>query len=296
MPRIAQPVLIAALSALIFAQPAAAQMVFRQEVRLSAPDVARFGGISAIEMSDGGAAALVLSDRGTLFTLALTRGASGVTAMSVCCAAAITWTEGVHLPTGQRDSEGLALRPDGTIAISFEGGPNGRVAFHGQDGVQVGATTPITGAEDLPRNGGFEGLAIDATGRLYTIPEDMPGDGSIPLLRLDHGQWSVFAEVPRARGWSPVALDFDAQGRLYLLQRRAVLPLGFAARLTRFVFQPDGSITSERILQTSVGQHGNLEGLSVWRDGAGTLIATMVSDDDFMPFRATTLVEYAVPD
>ncbi|MBY4894404.1 esterase-like activity of phytase family protein [Rhodobacteraceae bacterium N5(2021)] len=296
MSRIAQRVLIAALVALILAPAAIAQATFVQEVRLTAPGLARFGGISAVEVMNSGATALVLSDRGTLFTLSLTRGPAGVTAASVCCAAAITWYEGVHLPGRQRDSEGLARRPDGTLAISFEGGPLGRVAYHRADGVQISVTPPIAGAEDLPRNGGFEGLAIDTSGRLYTLPEDMPGDGPIPLLRLDRGAWQVFAQVPRAPGWSPVALDFDDQGRLYLLQRRTVLPLGFAARLTRYTFARDGGLVAERVLQTGLGRHGNLEGLSLWRDATGRLIATMVSDDDFMPLRATNLVEYALPD
>lgn len=298
MPRAAQRVLITALWALILAPAVSAQAILLDEVRLSAPALDRFGGISAVEMIDGGDTVLLMSDRGMLFTLELTPGPGpgGATTATVLGAVAITWEEGVHLPSIQRDSEGLAILPDGTLAISFEGGVHGRVAYHGRDGVQRGAAPQIIGAEDLPVNGGFEGLAIDPQGRLYTIPEDMPGQGPIPLLQLQRGQWRVAAEVPRARGWSPVALDFDGQGRLYLLQRRAVVPLGFAARLTRFVRGPDGTLTPQRLLQTALGQHGNLEGLSIWRDGTGQLIATMVSDDDFMPFRATRLVTYLLPE
>ena len=158
----------------------------------------------------------------------------------------------------------------------------------------------IPGAASLPPNGAFEGVAADAQGRIYTLPEDEApaeaGAGASAILRLVDGRWSRFALIPRPRRWSPVALDFDDAGRLYVLERNATLPLGFASRLTRYAVGPSGLSAPEPVLRTTVGRHGNLEGVSIWRDEGGRIIATMVGDDDFMPFRATTLVEYALPD
>ena len=45
------------------------------------------------------------------------------------------------------------------------------------------------------------------------------------------------------------------------------------------------------VWRSSHGTHSNLEGLSLWRDGQGRLIASMVSDDNFSPLLPTTLVE-----
>lgn len=296
MPSIIKRVLTTALWALILATSVNAQAVFQGDVALSAPDVSRFGGLSAVEIADGGATALLLSDRGTLFNLRLVREDHAITAASIRHAAPITWSEGIHLPTNQRDSEGLAMLPDGTLAISFEGGPFARVALHGRDGVQIATLPAIPGAEALPRNGAFEGLAADVAGRFYTIPESMPGQGPIPLLRLENGVWTRFAALDRAPGWSPVALDFDDRGRLYVLERRASGLLAFSARLSRYELQASGLGTMQRLLQTPPGRHGNLEGLSVWRDGSGRLVASMVSDDNFLPILQMALVEYLLLD
>lgn len=297
MRRYSQRVLIAAFAALLQISPVAAQAAFRGDVHIEATaEASRFGGLSAIEMTEGGTTALVLSDRGTLFELSLTRTAGEITDVTVCCGARITWAEGVHLSTPQRDSEGLAILPNGEVVISFEGQGYARLAVHGRDGVQTRAFPEVPGVAALPHNGAFEGVAADALGRLYTLPEAMPGQGPIPLLRLERGRWSLFAELPRSSGWSPVALDFDDRGRLYLLERRVVMPFGLSSRLTRFAVATNGLSGGEVLLHSPTGRHGNLEGLSVWRDGQGQLVATMVSDDNFLPVLNTTLVEYTLPD
>ena len=50
------------------------------------------------------------------------------------------------------------------------------------------------------------------------------------------------------------------------------------------------------LLETPRGLYDNLEGLSIWRDGAGHITATMVSDDNFSFFLRTQIVEYRLPD
>ena len=56
----------------------------------------------------------------------------------------------------------------------------------------------------------------------------------------------------------------------------------------------DGS-DEETLLETSLFTHDNLEGLSVWRDG-GTLVMTMISDDNFRGVQRTEIVEYLLTD
>jgi hypothetical protein len=50
----------------------------------------------------------------------------------------------------------------------------------------------------------------------------------------------------------------------------------------------------ETVLQTRLGDHGNLEGLAVWRDTDGLLRLTMVSDDNFLSFLPGEIVEYVL--
>jgi hypothetical protein len=49
------------------------------------------------------------------------------------------------------------------------------------------------------------------------------------------------------------------------------------------------------IFTSAVGQHDNLEGLSVWRDTKGTIRLTMIADDNFYFFQTTEIVEYGIP-
>jgi len=50
------------------------------------------------------------------------------------------------------------------------------------------------------------------------------------------------------------------------------------------------------LLQTPVGFHDNLEGVSIWRDAQGRLRASMVADNNFLPFLSSGIVEYTLPD
>ena len=45
-------------------------------------------------------------------------------------------------------------------------------------------------------------------------------------------------------------------------------------------------------LQSGIGQHDNLEGISVWQDASGAIRLTMIADDNFNFFQKTELVEY----
>jgi hypothetical protein len=50
------------------------------------------------------------------------------------------------------------------------------------------------------------------------------------------------------------------------------------------------------MFQSPTGFHDNLEGVAIWRDTAGHLRATMVADNNFLPFLSSGLVEYQLPD
>ena len=56
----------------------------------------------------------------------------------------------------------------------------------------------------------------------------------------------------------------------------------------------DGLIGETTLLTTPAGRFGNLEGMSLWRDGSGRLRATLVSDNNFWPVMRTQLVEFAL--
>lgn len=295
MPRLAQHALIlaTALGLLLSGGQANAQAPMAlSSVALNVPGARDFGGLSAIEITRNGSEAIVLSDRGALFVVRLARSNGQVTVVDVAGQSTLTDGTGQPMPQARSDAEGLAILPDGRIAISFEN--RGDIGVHAPNGREAALFSPVPSAENLPVNGGFEGLAADALGRLYTLPEDMPGTGPIPLFRHAAGTWTQFATIPRDGRWRPVGLDVDDQGRLYVLERRFSF-LSFGTRLTRYALQTNGLGPGQLVLQTPMGQHGNLEGVSIWRNGQGQLVASMVSDDNFQSILETTLVEYVLP-
>jgi len=147
----------------------------------------------------------------------------------------------------------------------------------------------------MPANAGLEALAIDSAGMLYTLPERSGAPTRpFPLYRFDGVRWSIPWRLPRRGRYLAVGADFGPDGRFYLLERDFNGLLGFSSRVRRFTLGPEGALTEETLLTTRNLRHGNLEGLSVWRDGAGEIRLTMVADDNFSFFQQTEIVEYRI--
>ncbi|APX13311.1 esterase-like activity of phytase family protein [Tateyamaria omphalii] len=235
-------------------------------------DRADFGGLSAIEM-DSGDRAIVLSDRGPLFTLALDRAAMTVQIGTT------------PQPHPDRDSEGLA-RTDDTLFFSYE--DPGRISAG--DGTQVPSHPDFA---TYARNGSLEALAADANGTLYTLPERSGGtERPFPIYRYRGGAWDILATLPRTGPFLPAGADIGPDGLLYILER-AFTPLGFRSRIRRMDPNTPGA-GAETLLKTSAGRHDNLEGLAIWQSDSGATCLTMVSDDNFLAVQRTELVEYAL--
>ena len=252
----------------------------------------RHGGLSGIEVSGDGRRVVAITDRGTLVRARLRREDGVPVAIRRTRHDSLTTPEGKVLTGFAADSEGLAVGADDGVAISFEG--YHRVWRFARNGTGL-ARLPLEPAiSALRTNSGLEALAVDAEGRIHAIPERPEGD-AFPVWRWDGTAWSVSFTIPRRGPMKVVGADFGPDGRLYVLERRIALPIGFRSRVRRF--EADG--TGEAVLlETPPGRHGNLEGLSVWRDAEGALRLTMVSDDNFIPLQRGEIVEYrlaAVP-
>jgi len=254
----------------------------------------QFGGFSGIEISADGSRFTALSDRASIRWGSVERDAEGrIRGLEPAGRARLRDSSGKPLKPGwQGDSEGLAVAPDGTIWISFEGLT--RVARY---------DTPDSPAQPLPRppefkamqrNSSLEALAILPDGTLLTLPER---SGQLtrpfPVWRWRDSTWDQPFSIPRSGDWLAVGADVGPDGRLYLLERDFKGLLGFRARVRRFDLTEQGALNERVLLESRPLQYDNLEGISVWDDGTGIRL-TLIADDNFNWFQRTELVEYRV--
>jgi hypothetical protein len=255
-----------------------------------------FGGFSAIETDADGLGFVVVSDKAAYATGRFTRDSTGrITNIMAEKIALLRGPDNLPLGEYRKDTEGLALLPDGQAYISFE--RDARVAHYATlngPGIIIPGT-PAFGT--MRRNSSLEALAVDNDGTLYTLPE-RSGDlmRPFPVYRFRGGIWDQPFSIPRTTTFLAVAADIGPDGRFYLLERQFRGFSGFASRVRRFDIGPDQLRNEETLFQSKPGQHGNLEGLSVWRDASGTLRLTMISDNNLLFLLRTEIVEYRVPD
>jgi hypothetical protein len=255
-----------------------------------------FGGFSALEMAADGLSFTALSDRATLWRGRVTRDAAGmIGAVEVLETTRLLDSKGAALRDTTADSEGLAIAPDGSIYISFEGLT--RVVRHPRADAPAQLLPRPEAFGKMQLNSSLEALAIGPDGTLYTLPERSGAlDRPFPVWRYRGGAWDQPFSIPRDGGWLPVGADFGPDGRFYLLERDFWGLLGFLSRVRRFDLGPDGFSGGEVLVQTRAGVHDNLEGISVWRDAAGAIRLTLISDDNFRLFQRSELVEYRLGD
>lgn len=285
---------LAACVALVSLAACAAEVGSRAEFvsRIDWPASAHhLGGFSGLEVAADGIAFAAISDRGALVRGRLIRQDGRLVAVEQDAPEALTDARGLPLTGARTDAEGLALADDGRLFVSFEG-------FH-----RVVAYDPPLHATTLDRprafdgllgNSGFEALAIDGQGRLYTLPER---SGRLtrpyPVWRYDRGAWTQPFSISRSGGFVPVGADFGPDGRLYLLEREFT-GLAFRTRIRRFALTEDRVVSEETLLETPPHRHGNLEGIAAWRDATGAIRLTLLSDDNFRSFQRSEFVEYRV--
>lgn len=243
---------------------------------------AGIGGLSAIAVSSDGTEFTALSDNADYIHGTILRDGDIISGFAIFETVELRGPNGGDLRPRQKDSEGIAIRADGRIFISFE--RNHRIWAYDRPDQPPVIYRRAQDFETLPNNAGLEALALSPSGNLIAIPEH--NDGPVPIYEYSN-DWRIAGYLPVPQGFHVTGADYGPDGLLYLLERRFT-GISFATRITRV--NADGRY--EVILQTPVWTHGNLEGISVWRDDAGALRATMVSDNNESPFVRGKLVEY----
>lgn len=254
----------------------------------------RFGGFSGIEMADDGMSFLALSDRGGWTRGTITRDAQGlITGIDARPIRLLRGRFEAPLDDGRNDSEGLAVAPDGSVYVSFENVAR-VLRYDSIDGPARNLPTPREFGR-LQSNSALEALAIGPDGTLYTLPERSGElDRPFPVWRFRNGKWDQPFDLRRDGGYLAVGADIGPDGRFYLLEREFHGILGFSSRIRSFALSDDGLSDERTELQSGIGQHDNLEGISVWQDATGAIRLTMIADDNYNFFQKTELVEYRI--
>jgi hypothetical protein len=273
-------VAVAAFAALL--SPAPAYMVAEAEyLGTHVWRGAQVGGVSGIELSANTLDFVAINDRSVIYQGRLDRQDGRIVGVSAV-AHALRDLQG---QTMRADSEGLAVGRDGRIYVSFEG--RDRVWQYDAPGSAARPTAPFPDVGRGSGNRGLEALAIAGDGTLVAVSEGTDTTGQHPVWRLKSGRWQVVARIAPTE-FVPVGADFGPDGAFYLLERRFGY-VGFQTRVRRIDL---GTGAAETLLVSRVGEHDNLEGLSVWTDETGALRLTMVADDNFNLLQQTEIVEY----
>ena len=251
------------------------------------------GGLSGLEVSPDGSDFFVITDRGHIASGTFTRENETISDLALTAMQPLVDHEARLQEFPLTDAEGLALTASGRLYVSFEHAH--RILFY--DAWESPAQWPsYTRAwRALSRNKGLEALAIDAGGALYALPEQINSSASEALVyrRVPQEPWQQAFTVPVDAEFLPVGADFGPDGRFYLLER-GLYPFGFYSRVRVMDLTDDGPTQIQTIMQSTLGTHGNLEGLAVWQDETGAIRLTMVSDDNFHSFMRGEIVEYVL--
>jgi hypothetical protein len=253
-----------------------------------------FGGFSGLVVTPGGTRFIAVNDRGWITDGRFTRDARGaITGITAAPLHRLRGKAGKPLAMYLSDAEDLAQGPDGHLYVAFEGWT--RVSRYPYPRGRAWHLPRPNSLSAIPENRAFESVAVAPGGTLWAIAEDAAGGADFPLWRYAAGVWDRPHALPRRGTFLPVSADFGPDGRLYVLERDALVPVGFATRLRRFDWGAGGPTGETVLAETGLGAWDNMEALSVWRGPHG-LVATLLSDDNFLPVQRTEFIEIALPD
>lgn len=248
-------------------------------------DADGFGGFSGLVLHGDGQSFSAITDAGSLAVGSLlATGGVRLDRLSP-----LRDTTGTVYPDHAGDAEGLAIGTDGTVFVSFEHRHViTQFAPDGTGGTDLSAHPAFARFTD---NRSLEALAIDRSGRLYTMseyPDARPR--SFRVFRFDDGTWRVVHRIPSRNRFRAVGADMGDDGRFYLLERR-ITPIGFQSRIRRWTVT-DGVWDDEQTLWRShAGEYRNLEGISISHTTPETIRVTMIGDDNFLTLLSTEIVQ-----
>lgn len=265
---------------------AAGSFTYAGGLALTSPDTARFHGLSDIEVLPDGRFVAV-GDEGDLLRGRIVLDKAGrLTGLADVTLVPLTGLDGRPLSGAKADSdsEGLALWPNGDVAISFE--RNHRIwIYPARGGPPRAAPSPVA---PFPDNDGMEALALDP----------LVGPDAYIVGREDTREtWTCRLSAACTPGLRP---GHDDEGKLVGVR---ALPGGHWAFLLRD-FNPLAGATIRILITERAGNRvdlhtitqpatvDNFEGIAVVPRPNGAARLYIISDDNFSSGQRTLLLAF----
>jgi hypothetical protein len=279
---------------------------FRGGLELSSP-FKNFGGLSAIRVASDGANFLAVTDKADWLRGRIVYRDGRPVGISHAEMAPMLGADGRPITArGWYDTEALTL--DGNTAYVALERVHRILRFnYGTDGLLArGHLVPVpSDLKNLPRNRGIECLVAmpkgtPLSGALLAISErDLDGDGNIRGFLIGGPAPGSFAVI-RKDDFDIVDCALTPTADLVLLERFFSWQRGLAMRIRRVPLShlmPGALVDGASLIQADMGyQIDNMEGLSVHRTADGTIVLTLVSDDNFSFIQRTLLLQFALLD
>jgi len=279
---------------------------FRGGLELSSPSK-NFGGLSALRVGPDGASFLAVTDKADWVRGRIVYRDNSPVDIVNAEMAPMLGADGRPLTArGWYDTEALTL--DGHTAYVALERVHRIVRFdYGKDGLLArGNVVPVPpDMSKLPANRGIECLlampkGTPLAGALMAISErGLDGDGNARGFLIGGAKPGIFA-VKRKDEFDIVDCALTPSSDLLLLERFFTWQKGVALRIRRVPLSsvsPGALLDGPSLITADMGyQIDNMEGLSVHRATDGTLVLTLVSDDNFSPIQRTLLLQFTLLD
>lgn len=268
--------------------------------------LSHFGALSGIRFTDDGTHFIGVADTGFWYRGRLERDAEGRPAsVAGFQMRAIPDISGSYSSSKREtDAEGIAIGPDGALTVSFE--REHRISTYapagsGFDPRFKGNVDFIVPRRELRRNRGFETIAYAPTeselagARVAISEKSIDTAGNIFAAVLEGPRKGIF-KIARTDEYDITDGDFLPNGDLLILERRFSMAESIGMRIRRISGDQirtgvtvDGAVLLEADL---LYQIDNMEGLDVWRNDAGEIVVSLVSDDNHSLLQRNLYLEF----